>query len=162
VWQEGWEYTLAAEDDVDPAWLSQVLGASVTDVRVRPTDAFNSRTVRLQVSYADNAVEPTRLVLKRNAAAAWAIEAGRQEAAFYEFVRDLDPPPPSLVPSLAAGVDPSTGDSFVLLPDLSATHAPPVTRARQIALEGVPSERDTCACVTALARHHAYWWDHPE
>jgi hypothetical protein len=34
-------------------------------------------------------------------------------------------------------------------------------RERQIALQGVPSDRQTRACVTALARHHAYWWEHP-
>jgi hypothetical protein len=37
-----------------------------------------------------------------------------------------------------------------------------VTRASLIALDGVPGERETRACVTALALHHAYWWDHPE
>jgi hypothetical protein len=153
---------MEVEVSVDLAWLSDVLGVAATEVSVLPTDAFNSRTVRLEVSYADGAVGPARLVLKRNAAAAWAIEAGRQEAAFYEFVRHLDPPPPSLVPSLAAGTDESSGDSFVLMPDLSATHRPPVSREQQIALQGVPSEHETQACVTALARHHGYWWNHAE
>ena len=155
-------HNVAVEGGVDLAWLSEVLGKAVTDAEVCSTEAFNSRTVRLRVTYADGPVAPARLVLKRNATAAWAVEAGRQEAAFYELARGLEPAPPSLVRCLAAGVDEARGDSFILMPDLSVTHAPPVTRARQIALHGVPSERETRACVTALARHHAYWWDHPE
>jgi hypothetical protein len=151
-----------AVEEATPAWLSAVLDTPVTAVEVTATDAFNSRTVRIHVRYADRGHRPTWLVLKRNGTASWAVEAGRREALFYLFAGELTPRPPSLVPCLAAGVDELTGESFVLMPDLSATHAPPVSRTHQIALRGVPSERRIGACITALARHHAYWWNHPE
>jgi Ecdysteroid kinase-like family len=147
---------------VDTSWLSEVLGARVASLELTTTDAFNSSTLRVRVRYDDPAVRlPQALVLKRNSEAAWAVAAGREEADFYAFVGTLDPRPPGIVPCLASGFDEDTGNSFVLMPDLSATHAPPVTRARQIALDGVPEPHDLSACVTTLARHHAYWWDHP-
>lgn len=147
--------------EVDPTWLSRVLGRPVAGVDVTATDAFNSRTSRLVVHDADGRSHPPdRLVLKRNGAADWAVAAGLEEVAFYTTVRDLDPPPPAVVPPRAAGTH--GRDSYLLLPDLSDTHAPPLTRAQQVALVGsVPSPELLDACVTTLARHHAYWWDHP-
>src|SRR5262245_32700315 len=151
-----------AVEGVDREWLSEVLGTPVTHVDVSPVDAFNSRTSRLTVTCADPA-EPRQLVLKRNDDAEWAVRAGRLEAAFYLLARSLPSPPPGILRCLAAGVDEDTGDSFVLLPDVSDTHAPPVTRDQQIGLaESVPAPGLLDACVTALARHHAYWWCHPD
>ncbi|WP_151082075.1 oxidoreductase family protein [Nocardioides cynanchi] len=149
-----------SDDAVDRDWLGAVLGVAVESVEVTTTDAFNSRTARLRVRYREPDVAlPTHLVLKRNTQASWAVTAGQDEAAFYALARQVEPP--GIVPSLASGVDERTEDSFVLLEDLSATHVPPVTRSRQIALDGVPEPGPLAACVTTLARHHAFWWGHP-
>ncbi len=129
------------------------------------TGAFNSATSRLQLRYAADAAPelPTQLILKRNIAEPWAIEAGAAEVAFYQLVAALDPPPPAIVPCYAAAYDPASGSSYLLLLDLSETHAPPVTYDQQVSIvDAVPSAAAIERVVDVLAQHHAYWWDHPQ
>jgi hypothetical protein len=158
-------------DPVTPDWLSAALGdagllagGQVIGVSSAPTGAFNSRTQRLSVDYSGDAPpELARdLILKRNNQEPWGMEAGAEEVKFYQLAAALDPPPPALVPCYAAAYDPASGESYLLLRDLSATHAPPITRDQQVSIvEAVPAERDSERVIDTLAQHHAYWWDHP-
>jgi hypothetical protein len=161
---------IPAPDPITPAWLTDVLRASgalahgeVLAVASAPTGAFNSQTSHLQLSYSnDSAPDLTpNMILKRNIPEPWGVEAGAAEVAFYQLIAALPDPPPAIVPCYAAAYDPASGDSYLLLQDLSATHSHPVTRDQQIGItESVPSARSIERVVDALAQHHAYWWDH--
>jgi thiamine kinase-like enzyme len=158
-------------DSVTPSWLSAVLRqadalgqGTILSVASEVTDAFNSATTRLFVTYSADATPglPSSFFLKRNIAAEWGIEAGRDEVKFYTLIDALPDHPRIIVPCYAAAYDESSGNSYLLLQDLSATHRPPVTRAQQISLvDGVPRAEDSIAVMEALAHLHAYWWEHP-
>jgi hypothetical protein len=158
-------------DPVTPEWLTTVLRQAgrlptgdVLAVEQETTGAFNSATCRLQVWYSPEAPSgaPDRLVLKRNLSSEWGVEAGADEVAFYVEVASLPDHPPVTVPCYMATYDPDTGDSFVLLQDLSATHQSPVTREQQISVvHAVPSTDAITRVVDTLAELHAYWWQHP-
>lgn len=129
-----------------------------------PEAAFNSRTAFLQLSYTkDNPPSaPKRLVLKRNTEQAWSMATGQEEVRFYRLVARLADYPRILAPCYAAEYDPASGESFLLLQDLSETHAPPISREEQISItHGVPSPANQHAVIDALAAFHAYWWGHP-
>ena len=158
-------------DSITPTWLTIVLRQAgfLTDGRVLTvtsagTDAFNSRTRRLQLHYS-NGVSPgvaTRMILKRNVLEPWGIEAGIAEVKFYQAAMTLDPAPPALVPCYAAAYDPACGDSYLLLQDLSETHVPPITRDQQISMvNNMPAAANIEQVTETLAQHHAYWWNHP-
>src|SRR5690349_4538914 len=105
-----------------PDWLTEVLRDAgvlgtgvVRTVAERANPAFNSRTVHLTLTYAGAPPEaPRRLLLKRNTAEPWAVQAGADEVAFYQFVAGLPDALPMIVPCYAAGYDPITGDSYLL------------------------------------------------
>jgi hypothetical protein len=141
-----------------------LVDGEVLSVSSAETGAFNSQTRRLHVQYSSAATTglATSLILKRNTQEPWAIEAGVEEVKFYQLAATLGPAPPALVPCYAAAYDPASGNSYVLLQDLSATHAPPVTRDQQVSIvEAVPPAAAIERVVDTLAQHHAYWWDHP-
>lgn len=154
-----------------PDWLNFLLSRSgalpsgqVIEIEAQATDAFNSATHRLRVRYSADALAdaPKRLILKRNVASDWGREAGADEARFYALVDSLADHPGVLAPSYAAEVDDTSGDSLILLRDLSASHRPPRTRDQQVGIvDGVPDAADVAAVVATLARFHAYWWEHP-
>ena len=158
-------------DPVTPDWLTAVLGQSavlgqgaVQMVETEPTAAFNSATIRLCARYSPDAPSdaPTRLILKRNISEEWAREAGAEEVRFYTLVASLADHPRITVPCYAAAYDEDSGQSYLLLRDLSATHRPPVTRDQQVGIvDGVPPPTSIAAAVETLAQLHAYWWDHP-
>jgi len=160
-----------APEPITPAWLTTVLRASgvlargeVMAVASESTGAFNSRTQRLRLNYSAEAdPELTRhMILKQNNPEPWGVEAGAEEVKFYRLCAALEPPPPAVVPCYAAGYDPSSGSSYLLLQDLSATHRPPVTRDQQVSIvQGVPPDIYLELVTDALARQHAYWWNHP-
>ncbi len=161
---------LPLPDKVTSHWLTTVLQqaghlphGAVTAVAAQASVAFNSRTSFLHLTYSVDAPPdlPTRFVLKQNASADWAKVAGAAEAKFYRLVATLPDHPPMTIPCYAAAHDETSGDSYLLLQDLSTTHAPPVTRDEQISLEGVPSKMVIGAVVDTLAQLHAYWWQHP-
>ena len=129
----------------------------------RPEPSILLRSV-LRVRYTANvpADAPTRLILKRNISEEWAREAGAEEVKFYTLVASLADHPRLTVPCYAAAYDEDTGQSYLLLEDLSATHRPPVSREQLIGLvDAVPAATDISAVVETLAQLHAYWWDHP-
>lgn len=155
---------------VTPSWLTAVLReegllnrGEVLAVTSEGTGAFNSSMQRLAIQYSNDAPPElgTKMVLKRNIPEPWAIEAGAEEVKFYQLAATLHPSPPALVPCYASAYDPSSGNSYLLLQDLSETHAPPITREQQLSIvHAVPSANDIERIVDTLARHHAYWWDH--
>jgi hypothetical protein len=163
--------TFPIPDPVTPEWLTAVLGpsgilgqATVRALEHEPTGAFNSATIRLHVRYAADAPAdaPTHLILKRNIAQEWAREAGAEEVRFYALIASLADHPRITAPCYAAAYDEDSGQSYLLLRDLSATHRPPITRDQQVGLvDGVPPAAHIAAVVETLARLHAYWWDHP-
>lgn len=158
-------------DPVTPAWLTAVLRdagvlprGEVTGVEIQGTSAFNSSTNHLSLTYSAGAPHqaPARLVLKRNTSQRWSIEAGAREVGFYSCISALPAHPPVVPTCHAAAHDQTTGNSYLLLQDYSATHASPVTRAQQIGItEGVPPQAALDATVTTLAELHAFWWQHP-
>lgn len=153
------------------SWLTTVLRESgvlqrgdVASVTEQMTGAFSSHTSHLVLRYSADAPPdiPTHMVLKRNVPAAWGIEAGAEEVKFYNLVGALPRQPPAIVPYYAAAYDEASGNSYVLLLDLSETHQPPITRDQQISIvEGIPAEAYIEAVVDTLAQTHAYWWEHP-
>jgi hypothetical protein len=142
------------------AWLTALLRAADK----LQSGAFNSQTSYLRVTYSADASPalPSRFVLKQNGADAWSMAAGAEEVRFYNLVATLPDHPSIIVPCYATAYDESSGRSFLLLQDLSDTHAPPVTRDQQIAIvDGVPAAPAIDAVIDTLAQLHAYWWQHP-
>jgi hypothetical protein len=157
---------LTSLDLASAEWLTAVLRsagaigqAEVTAVQRRANAAFNSAIAHLELRYSAGAPAdaPSRVLLKLNADHDGACEVG-----FYRLAASLPQRLPMLVRCYAAEYDPQTGASLCLLQDLSETHAAPVTREELLALEGVPSEIQLDQIVDALARFHAYWWEHPQ
>jgi hypothetical protein len=138
---------LDARGPVAPSWLTDRLRAdgslergSVASVGARRGGAFNSSLWYLDVDYTPNAIGavPRKLVLKLALDADLAIRAGRREVEFYRQARSerLAMVPRCYGASLLNG----EGGSFLLLEDLSDSHAAPVTREQIIAGDGVPAE----------------------
>jgi thiamine kinase-like enzyme len=159
-------------DQLTTEWLTTLLrnaghlpAGEVLTVTQRGSDAFNSRTSFLRLTYSADALPelPDRFVLKQNGSAEWAKVAGAAEVKFYQLRATLPDHPPMTIPYYAAAHDATSGDSYLLLQDLSATHAPPVPRDVQLLMskDGVPSKMVIGAVVDTLAQFHAYWWQHP-
>lgn len=162
--------TFPVPNPITTSWLTATLQqvgllshGAVAALTQCATDAFNSDTSFLEVTYIDevSSALPTHFVLKQNGAADWAKAAGATEVLFYRHIANLSDHPAIIPPCYAAVYDEESGNSFLLLRDLSATHRPPVTRAQQIDLDGVPPKMAIGAVVDALAQLHAYWWEHP-
>jgi|GEM_PF-661771 len=162
---------IPVSDPITPAWLTAVLRQSgvlsqgeVQTVERVTTSAFNSQISRLLLQYSDDASAgvPTRLVLKRNVQEAWGVEAGAEEVKFYTLVASLPDHPAITIPCYAAAYDQESGNSYVLLQDVSDTHVPPLTRDQQVGIvEGVPPAVYIEPVIETLAHLHAYWWEHP-
>lgn len=135
----------------------------VESVKIVTNPAFNSAICHLHVDYSSNSSSeaPKTLLFKRNLPEAWAREAGKLEVGFYTETQSLGDELPMIVPCYDAAYEPTTGDSHLLLLDLSLSHEALVTRNNLIALHGVPDEERSGAAVDAVARFHAYWWEHP-
>lgn len=153
-------------------WLTTLLHDSghlprgkVVAVERQVSNAFNSQTSFLRVGYSEDAPPdlPTAFVLKQNLPEEWGKVAGAEEVKFYQLVATLPNHPPITIPCYAAVYDETHRDSYLLLQDLSATHAPPVPRDVQLLMsdEGVPPKMVIGAVVDTLAQLHAYWWQHP-
>jgi thiamine kinase-like enzyme len=150
---------------VEPAYLTAALrGAGVLDrgavreVKVlHQHPAFVSHVIRLGLRYVgESAGAPQSLILKmpHSAYARTLANSGRQEVAFYTR---LAPNVPSrIVPRCYDGhFDDESQAWHLLLEDLTDSH--------KVAADWpLPPSRDQAmAIVTALARWHASWWDHP-
>jgi thiamine kinase-like enzyme len=137
---------------------------SIIEIQITENEAFNSHVQHLKVSYSLNAAPqlPTELVLKKNVQTDWGREAGRSEVAFYQFIARDAQRFPMIIPYVAGTYDEQTGDSVLLLQDLSATHHPAITRQQQIQHESMPAETTLHPIVETLATFHAAWWEHPQ
>jgi len=154
------------------AWLTTVLQnvghlprGAVAAVELQTSSAFNSNTIFLRVLYSHDAPSglPTAFVLKQNVPEEWGKAAGIEEVKFYQSVATWPNHPAIIIPCYAAAYNETSRDSYLLLEDLSETHAAPVPRDIQLLMndEGVPSKMVIGAVVDTLARLHAYWWQHP-
>jgi hypothetical protein len=164
---------LAATDPITPEWLTEALRAAgalptgdVRAVETRANDAFNSTATHLTLTYSADAPAdaPRQLFLKRNLAAEWAAEAGRDEALFYQAMAAHRDRLPMLIPCYAALVDEARSASTLLMPDVSATHASPLARDDQISetARALPAAPALDQAIDALAGFHAAWWQRPE
>lgn len=157
---------IAPNDPITTTWLTAVLRnagvlahGEVVSFEQKATNAFNSQTDHLLLHYSESTPQdmPTRFVLKRNAQ-----KDGQDEVTFYNLVATLSDHPPIIVPCYTAAYDEESGNSYVLLQDLSETHVPPVTREQQISIvDGVPAPLAIEQVTETLAQLHAYWWNHP-
>ncbi|HYB70188.1 MAG TPA: hypothetical protein VEH80_05950 [Candidatus Bathyarchaeia archaeon] len=159
--------------EVTPAWLTRVLreqgvlsGASVTRVRWTRLAALTASVARVHPSYSGDLLEagPDHLVLKSfvpdpgasGLAQERLAEAGRREVDFYDVVAramaTMTAPP--VARCFHARYSSQGHRAHVLLEDLSETHSAPPWP--------VPPERAQCEqAVGAIARYHAFWWEHP-
>jgi hypothetical protein len=151
-------------------WLTrQLRGAGVLPVgevlgvTQRANAAFNSQIVHLELAYDPDAPTsaPRQVLLKTNLPEPWAVTAGAREVAFYQLVNRMDIPLPMIVPCYASLHDDRTGQSVILMQDISDSHYVALPRERQFSAEtNVPPELVIEQVVDALARFHAYWWEH--
>jgi hypothetical protein len=127
---------------ITPEWLTAVLRQAhvlregvVLSIEQQSASAFNSRLQYLLVHYSAAASPgvPTRLVLKQNIDTDWAVEAGAEEVKFYNTIASLGDHPLVIPPCYAAVYDETSGASYLLLHDLSETHAHPITRDQHLA-----------------------------
>jgi hypothetical protein len=155
--------------EVTPDWLTGVLRRAdvlkhgeVLEVSQAVNDAFNSNVTHLLLTLSTDAPPdvPDRLLLKRNLPEPWARRAGARETAFYQLAAALPFRLPMIVRCFDAVHDEISGNSHILLQDLSATHHPPLTREDQIA-GMVPVAHELHAVVDALADFHAALWQYP-
>jgi hypothetical protein len=162
-------------DELTPQWLTEVLrregvllAGSVVAIDKQPNSAFNSHTLHLTPIYSETQPgnAPARLLLKCSLPQAWAKRAGAREVGFYQMVQTLPDHPPVIVRCYDAvydiAPDGEIGDSHILLDDLSESHVIPGPRDKQITLvDNLPTDDHLTQAVDALARFHAYWWQHP-
>ena len=161
---------ITAAEHITPNWLTTILrregvleAGQVESVTIGTNPAFNSAISHLHVAYGPGSSPgaPRALVLKRNLSEEWARRGGKSEVEFYTEVRSWRDELPMIVPCYDAAYDSATGDSHLLLLELSASHEPLITRDEIIALHGVPTEGRLEQVVDIVARLHAHWWEHP-
>lgn len=157
-------------EQVTPAWLTATLEqagvlsrGTVIAVEYEATAAFNSAITHLRLRYSPDAPAqaPQRLLIKRSIDAQWAKNAGAMETAFYRLASSKVADLPMLVPCYDLAYDETSGNSHLLLLDISETHVVPITREQLIAGGGVPAEAQLNSIIEAIARFHACWWEHP-
>jgi hypothetical protein len=159
------ERPIAGAEEATPEWLTAALyqqgvlhQGHVTQVMASPPEAgFSSLTWRLLLSYSSDASSnvPGRLFLKCSRADLVPGETDtdkvRREIDYYQRLAPLMMRSPS-VPCYAAAYDPHAETSHLLLLDVSETH--------NACVDPCHPENPQRA-VRALARLHAFWWDHP-
>lgn len=130
-------------NDATPAWFSQVLRengilpiGAVETAEMHGNSAFNSNIGHFAITYSSDAPAdvPTKLLLKLNSNG-----AGEAEIAFYQYVLARKIPLKMLLRSFGAHYDSKSGQSYLLLLDLSDTHSAPVTREHLLTGAGVPT-----------------------
>jgi hypothetical protein len=148
-------------DDLTPAYLSDALGATVTEVIVEPVGVgvgLIGQLYRITLTYAEPSGGPARVIAKLPGATeesrfvAQVLNMYRKECGFYG---ELAAASAAIAPrSHHVTFDPESHD-FVLLLDDVGHHR----QADQIA--GIELA-DAEVAVRALARLNATWWEHPD
>ncbi len=154
---------ITSEEQLTPEWLTERLRANghLLRGRVSRLDLAHFKTLfsdiyRLEVKYSPGArpTLPRRLLLKAHFTDSEAsAQMGRDEVQVYRVLTEAMPDPP-LVRCFDAAASTHPPGSHLLLEDLSETHYQPE-------LPVPPSTRHCELCVEALARLHAFWWEHP-
>lgn len=159
---------ITAVEQVSPDWLTRVLQkkgvltqGKVTAVQRKPlraTISITSFLARFAASYSDDAPKsaPSRLFLKISKpgfAAELSSRVGKNEVEFYTTVVDAMSDP-ATVRCYDAAYAPETGQSHVLLADLSDTHFQPEWPLP-------PTQQHCEAVMECMAKFHAFWWEHP-
>lgn len=152
---------------VSPNWLTHVLRKAgalesgiVSGVRIALTKTLPySRIAQLQIEYDENAdpTAPSKLFLKLSNPHAIDLEklgSNNSEVEFYRRVAvEMNGPP--LIRCFGTGFSAITGESHILLEDLSETHFQPTQLQ-------APTLSYSELAVESLAQFHAYWWNHPK
>ncbi len=98
---------IVSPEQATPVWLTSVLRevgilphGEVLEINRQTTGAFNSATVRLQVTYTPDVPEdaPRSLILKCSNGTEWGNQANRDEVCFYQLIASLPNYPPIMVP----------------------------------------------------------------
>lgn len=160
---------LLHSDQATPAWLTGILrqqgflpNGEVLAIQTQPNAAFNSHSTHLQANYSTDAPSgiPDRFLLKCNLQQPWAIPAGVREATFYQTIANWPDHPAMIAPCYDAAIDPGTGNSHILLQDLSATHVAPVIP--NLYFDNLLAEEYLDQVIDTLVRLHAFWWQHSQ
>jgi hypothetical protein len=156
---------IARRDEITAEWLADVLRAAghpaATGIASLTVERWRDKTLsdlfRLRVTYHGDDDLPQTFILKLariDTEASFAPRRRWKEHEFYTRVAAVMPDPP--MPRLfAAAYDPASHRSYLLLEDLTSTHAAP-----RAPLPPTPSQLE--GDVDCLARIHAAWWHHPE
>jgi hypothetical protein len=146
---------------VEPTWLSRVLTDSgdlqsgmVSAIEIAADTSTHAASARLALRYSEDATgHRPRSVFLKLVKEASAVYFGRTEVDYYlKLTAPIDESPAPRC--YHAGYDQQSGRYHLLLEDLSQTHRP--------GWEVEPTETSATRAARALARLHAYWWDHPE
>lgn len=144
-----------------PSWLTMVLEergclnrGRVIEVHKSSRSTITSIISRLELTYSSDASgsAPSQLFMKTSRLDA-PLGSGKKEVEFYRHIAPLMVDPPS-VRCYSAVYSPETGQSQILLDDLSGTHF----QAGSSQLTSVLHYEPVIDC---LARFHAFWWEHP-
>lgn len=107
--------TILTPDQITKKWLSEQLNQESIAFDIHPVEAHNSIAVRLNVHFANGESRKLFLKLKQNG-------EGQREVVLYQNAPQLK----GIIPCFAAEYDAQTGDSCILLQDVSETHFPPL------------------------------------
>lgn len=158
------ENVINAPEHVTPKWLTSALRKNgflkkgkVLNVRSTLTKTLVGSVVsRLEVEYSPDAWPPlpSKLFLKvsrPDLPPATASEINSKEIEFYHSIAsEMDDPP--FIRCYDASYSADSGESHLLLEDLSDTHFQPESPQ--------PPSRSYCeSAIECLAQLHAYWWE---
>lgn len=140
--------------EITKDWLADVLKVQLVQLTTHANPAFNSSVTPLDVLYAGDEDLPRKILVKLNRE-----HDGQNEIQFYRFAESLDLP---MIPRrLGMDYDAHSGLSYLILQDISESHAPPVTREQLKALNGVPTDEHMQSIMDCIAHFHAGFWEHP-
>ncbi len=148
---------------ISPTWLTSVLRRNglleqgrVRTVKKTPSQSFFSSTISfLELSYSKDTqnLGPSHLFLKISKPQ-FRPELGQKEVEFYQVISETMNTLP-IVYCYDAVYSSETGQSHLLLDDLSATHF-------EVEWPLPPSQIYCEQAMDTLAQLHAFWWEHPQ
>jgi hypothetical protein len=152
------DLVISSPDEISPEWLSRTLGKhyAQTDVTVESVDVILTKKLacstgaRIAIRYSSDRPPnlPDSLFLKLTD-----LKEASAEVDFYTKLAPFMSCPP-LVRCFDAKHSVEDGRSHILLADLSTTHSQPPDPT-------APSAQLSRLAVEALAKVHAFWWEHP-
>lgn len=146
-------------DAIDAAFLGEVLGTDVTDVRgtLVPAQGAVSTAARLKLTYGQGSTGPEAVFAKWSSPVAAVRQMAAQNGMYrreVRFYKDLAETSDIATPTcLFADWDRSTDEFLLVLEDMSAS---------RVGNFYASSLEDVEAVVDALPRFHARWWNHDD